>query len=204
MHASLADLLTLRDDEPIAAEVRSHVDGCDACRRRLDDLAATRDALKALPPLPPTDSLWERIERCAQQAPTRQRRRQRWMAVGVAATVLIAAGSAWLIAGGGKTAPTPRRVTIARAETPSVNTLRQRSTQLEAILRRLRTHDAMMSARTANTIANLEDSVAAVDYRLDQGAARGMTADEARRLWSRRVGLMRSLVTVRYVQAAGQ
>ncbi|HET7369723.1 MAG TPA: hypothetical protein VFL45_08975 [Gammaproteobacteria bacterium] len=203
MHPSITDLLKIRDAEPVAADVRVHVDSCDHCANQLRELAAVRERLRALPPAPAPDGVWERIEAAA-AVPERRAPRRGWLALGTAAAMLLAAGGAWMATIGGVTtvpADRPALTETASTSAPSLAALQRQSSQLEATLDALRGRDAMMSARAAGTIANLEDGVASIDYRLNQAAARGMAPAQARQLWSQRVDLMRSLVTVRYVQA---
>ncbi|HET7370835.1 MAG TPA: hypothetical protein VFK45_08360 [Gammaproteobacteria bacterium] len=204
MHASVSDLLKIRDAEPVAATVRVHVDSCDYCAGHLRELAAVRDGLRALPPAPAPDGVWERIEAVAAAPQKRVSRRRGWLALGTAAALLLAAGGAWHGVTGGVTATPAGKPPITEAANhrgPSLAMLQHQSSQLEATLHALRRRDAMMSARAAGTIANLEDGVAAIDYRLNQAAARGVAPAQARQLWTQRVDLMRSLVTVRYAQA---
>ncbi len=59
-------LSAYQDDALPSAEratVRAHLDGCDRCRGRLDDLRATSRLLAALPELAPTRSLRPRLQR---------------------------------------------------------------------------------------------------------------------------------------------
>ncbi|HET7307323.1 MAG TPA: hypothetical protein VFK24_05875 [Gammaproteobacteria bacterium] len=209
MHATITELLSLRDGEPVAVDVRGHVECCEACREQLEHLRAVRAELQALPPVPPQRDRWAEIAAAADAAPNPHKpvRRHLW-AAGVAAAAAVAVGAAWLTMSGPQPLPTAQETQIATAapRTPPADivALQRQSSRLEMTLRALRRRDAMMSARAANTIANLEDGVAAIDYRLNQGTIQGMQPAEAKRLWRRRVGLMRSLVTVRYLQASGE
>lgn len=209
MHASIADLLKLRDGEPVAAEVRAHVDGCAGCAGRLQWFVDTLEHMRALPPQQPPADVWARIEAEAydgRPAPVDLGRRpRRWRVAGIAAALLATVGAtAWMTLNGraDRMPVAPPIATAPAAEPVTLMKLQRESSRLEAALRNLRRHDAMMTARTANTIATLEDGIALIDYRLNQGSAHGLAPREAKRLWRQRVGLMRSLVTVRYVQAS--
>ncbi|HET8552152.1 MAG TPA: hypothetical protein VFM97_06735 [Gammaproteobacteria bacterium] len=210
MHATIAELLSLRDGEPVAVDVSAHVEGCEGCREQLEHLRVVRTGLQALPPVPPPSDRWAEIAAAAYAAsPNRHKpaRRHLW-AAGLAAAMAIAVGAAWLTMSGSHSLPVTPEMQVATAapHTPPADivALQRQSSQLEMTLRKLRSRDAILSARAANTIANLEDGVAAIDYRLNQGAIQGMPPAQAERLWRQRVGLMRSLVTVRYVQASAR
>jgi hypothetical protein len=58
----------------------------------------------------------------------------------------------------------------------------------------------MMRASTAATISNLEDRIAAIDYRLNHPGIR-MSPGQKQLYWRERVRLMDSLVKLRYAQA---
>ncbi|HET7569774.1 MAG TPA: hypothetical protein VFK96_04215 [Gammaproteobacteria bacterium] len=210
MHATIAELLSLRDGEPVAVDVRGHVECCEPCLEQLEHLRAVRAGLQALPLVPPASDRWAGIAAAADAVSPNRHKPARWhlWAPGLAAAMAIAVGAAWLTMSGSQSLPTAQQTQIATAapSTPpaDIAALRRQSSQLEMTLRALRRRDAMMSVRAANTIANLEDGVAAIDYRLNQGALQGMSPAQAERLWRQRVGLMRSLVTVRYVQASAR
>lgn len=208
MHASIADLLKLRDGEPVTAEIRAHVDGCAGCTARLEWFMNTLEHLRALPPRQPPADVWARVEAAAyaDRPASVERRPRRWRLAGIAAALVAGiATTAWLTLNNGRVERTPAAPPVAAApaaEPVTLTKLQRESSRLEAVLRNLRRHDAMMTARTANTIATLEDGIALIDYRLNRGSAHGLAPREAQRLWRQRVGLMRSLVTVRYVQAS--
>lgn len=204
MHASIADLLKLRDGEPLAAELRVHIDGCADCAARLAELNRARIALRELPLREPPPGLWPRIEAAACEAPE-TRARRRWPLAGIAAVLIAGTGAAlWFaISGGAGEIPAPPQQVATTLQAPAqLAALKQESSQLEAALRALRHRDTVMTARTANTIATLQDGIALIDYRLNQSAAQGVAPMDAQRLWQQRVNLMRSLVAVRYVQAS--
>lgn len=75
-----------------------------------------------------------------------------------------------------------------------------RSQQLEHDLRAIPYQPRMMRASTAATISNLEDRIAAIDYRLNHPAIR-MSPAEEQLYWRERVRLMDSLVKLRVAQA---
>ena len=48
MHASIEQLIALRDEEPVAAEVQQHVRGCSQCAAALNGLLAARERVQSL------------------------------------------------------------------------------------------------------------------------------------------------------------
>ena len=59
----------------------------------------------------------------------------------------------------------------------------------------------VVRAGTDNTIASLENSLALVNYTLNQPDTE-LTSGEAKELWQYKVNLMDSLVNVRYTEAS--
>src|SRR5215469_3156858 len=90
MHASLEQLISLRDEEPVAFEVQQHVRGCEYCAQVLNELAAVREGLASLPdPLPPADT-WGRITAPRQAGAGLKRRWLPAAGVGLVASVAAA------------------------------------------------------------------------------------------------------------------
>jgi hypothetical protein len=77
----------------------------------------------------------------------------------------------------------------------------QQSERLERLLAEMPDQRPIMTARTAGTIAGLEDRIAFIDEQLSYGAARGLDPPQQQALWGTRVDLMNALVHVRYAQA---
>ena len=61
MHPSTEDLLSVRDGEPVDAEVRAAIAGDVAQSREVERLRSARHALRGLPEVAPPDGVWERI-----------------------------------------------------------------------------------------------------------------------------------------------
>jgi len=90
---------------------------------------------------------------------------------------------------------------VANNNLPSnLNVLQAQSQQIERDLRALPGQPRLMRASTAATIVELEDRIAAIDYRLNHPAAR-LTRVEAEIYWRERVRLMNSLLNLRRAQA---
>jgi len=203
MHASLEQLIGLRDEEPVAAEVQQHVRGCSRCAQALNELVAMREDLAALTDPLPSPGAWNGIM-AATAAPKRSSVR-RWLpAAGVSLAASVAA--AVFLVGAHLAAPVAG--TVAPGTTPltavaSVGQLKAESQYLEhAVLNINDSVDSMpVSADTASTVAALEDRIALVDYAINNTPA-GSDARLAE-LWKQRVDLLQSLAAVRYAQVAG-
>lgn len=204
MHASLEQLISLRDEEPVTVEVQQHVRGCGQCAQALNGLMAARERLLAVPdPLPPADA-WSRI---ALAADLDARRRRRWLpAAGVALAASIAAA---VLVVNMQFTPAPANSSSATASVspngnPDLGQLMAQSQYLERAVLRMDNHaDTMaVSAGTASTIAALEDRIALVDYELSNTAGKKGSEQRVTELWKQRVDLLQSLAAVRYAQVA--
>jgi len=213
MHASIEELLSLRDGEAGAEHAAAHVTGCTQCRTELDQLRHVRTALAALPLQEPAPAAWTEIMQRAAAAPPRSRALQLATGVAVAASLALVAmlvmrmkepastAPATTIAGAAPTTTAaPAGTATAPATTDDTEALIQRSHRLEAVLAAVRDEPEVMNVRTATTIATLEDHIAFVDYRLSMDAENPLPPEQSRRLWQQRVDLMDSLVNVRYAQ----
>lgn len=158
--------------------------------------------------IPPRE-VWQRIETQARAEGLFRRQageRAKWLAgAGIAAAVVLAVLNVPLgPAGDSEVAefPTTPPVSVATASaTPaSLQTLMVQSQQIERDLRALPGQPSLMRAGTAATIAELEDRIAAIDYRLSDPALR-MSPVQAEIYWRERVRLMNSLLNLRRAQA---
>lgn len=173
--------------------------------------------LRSLPLLEPPADGWRRV--AAHQA--RQARR-RWAGLAIAASAVFAAVTGWLILGspeGAEPAVTvqpfiveaPVRDRAAPRIDTEVLALRRRSQDMERLLGNLPPRGRLARADTVGVIAELEDQIAAVDYRLNRagqaapgfavGPAARSGADEVPDLWRRRVVFMDQLVRARYAES---
>ena len=82
-----------------------------------------------------------------------------------------------------------------------MDALIDRSRRLGMLLQSLPGRPEVVRAGTDNTIASLENSLAMVNYTLNQPDT-ALTSGEARELWRSKVNLMDSLVKVRYTEAS--
>ncbi len=208
MHASLEQLIGLRDEEPVAVEVQQHVRGCSRCAKALNGLLAAREALTAVPdPLPPADA-WSRIVLAADLS---ARRRRRWLpAAGVGLVASITA-AVFLVNLHLTPAPASGNATAAATNlspngNADVTQLMAQSRYLERAVLKLDGHaDSMaVSAGTASTIAALEDRIALVDYEINDASGKQGAGQRVTELWKQRVDLLQSLAAVRYAQVANE
>jgi hypothetical protein len=210
MHASTEDLLKVRDGEPMDALT------AELCAKpehmlEVERLHRMRDALRALPDLPPPAGVWERVAASEDALPSGGRPRLR-AAAGVGIAAAVAAGALFLVTGPRETADPPLHVDTTPAPTvqvqqtaplvqPSYASLVQESERLDRMLRTISYQRPVMSASTAGTIVGLEDRIAFIDEQLTYGAARGLGPPQRQALWGERVELMNALVYVRLAQA---
>lgn len=209
MHASLEQLLEVRDGGETTPDVADHVADCGECARELDRLRRLRARMQALPAFtPPSANRWSAIcDRGTRNEPTPG---LRWLgAIGLmslAASLAIVAVfvRAPAPAVPGTAAGFDPILTLAAAgdasgTPPETLELVARSRLLETTLRALTARPEVVNAGTESTIEMLEGHVALVDYQLSVAATQ-LSDEEAHRLWERRVELMDSLLNVRYAQ----
>lgn len=171
-----------------------------------------RQELAELPETMPPRAVWERIEAQARAeglfAGAWRREPVRWLAgAGIAAAVVLAVlrfPDDGLDSEGPESFPTVPSIEEQSANRASgnlqaVNALMVQSQQLERHLRSLPGQPSVMRASTAATISELEDRIAAIDYRLNEPAP--LSPQDAEIYWRERVRLMDSLVRLRYAQA---
>jgi hypothetical protein len=170
---------------------------------------AERDVLKmkleALEDTVPPREVWKRIEAQAKAEglfKSRIAAGTKWFAgTGIAAAVVLAVLNVPLInqvaEEGPDISPTPA-VATANTSPNNLSALMVQSRQIERDLRALPGQPSLMRAGTAATIAQLEDRIAAIDYRLNYTR---MTPVDAEIYWRERVRLMNSLLNLRRAQA---
>ena len=173
---------------------------------------AERDVLKMkleeLEDTVPPREVWKRIEAQAKAEGlfgNRFAAGTKWFAgSGIAAAVVLAVLNVPLttqIADQGQPniSDTPPVETAAASAQPNnLSALMVQSQQIERDLRALPGQPSLVRAGTAATIAQLEDRIAAIDYRLNYTR---MTPIEAEIYWRERVRLMNSLLNLRRAQA---
>lgn len=180
------------------------------CGLGVEERATLHARLRSLPDTPPPRAVWQRIESQARAegllahspAP-----RLRWVAgAGLAASVVLA----FLIGprpGSDEDRTFPTVPAYSEQQRPvnltTLNALMVESQALEQDLRTLPGQPELVRAGTAATIAGLEEQIAAIDFRLNDGAI-GMTHEQMELYWRERVRLMNLLVQLRSAQAQRQ
>jgi hypothetical protein len=207
MHARIDELLSLRDGEPVSADVLRHAAACAACGAELRRLQSLREQMQALPMLDAPASAWQRISAAATGERPRvvHARRQFAAAAAVVATlsVLVAVavrddGSGGAMDRGVPVLSATRE--IAEVEAPKdVAALVALSQRLDDLLQILPPRPSVERVSTTATVEGLEARVQLVDLQLSSDG--GLDRDQARQLWRERVDLMDSLVKVRYAEA---
>ena len=211
MHAHTEQLLSLRDGEPIDAQVARHVADCPSCLRELDRLKQLQGRLRSLPVRQAPAAAWKNIQASAQRQPEGS---SQWRLAPVAAAAgLVALVSlvALRFVDGGQSYETPVAKLVEEpertvAETPplSAATLEQlveQSRQLEYVLRNLPDPPRVERVALAATTDIIEQRIQWLDFQLSFEPEAQLSQEQTRRLWHERVNLMDSLVKVRYAQA---
>jgi hypothetical protein len=205
MHARVEHLLSLRDGEPVDAEVRAHVHGCARCSSALAELTELGTRLRAMPAAAPGGRGWDGVrERRAWRQRTDAARVRLSRGAAVASIAVIAAVVAWRVAEPpGRHAHETRDRIVAPLTAEEavaldrVVQLRSQSAALEDALAVIGARPAVQRAGTALPIDTVEAQVQWIDHRI---SASGGDALEAERLWRERVEAMNTLVRLRYVE----
>lgn len=201
MHARLDELLSLRDGAPVDARVRAHVHGCAECAAELTRTDSLRQSLRALPPLPDAAADgWMEVRARLAAVRTGRSPRARIAPYAAAASWVALALFAALRWNDAPSPAEPRHAPLIVLDTGSLDQLRSRSQELEALLAALPERPAVARAGTSLPIETLEAQVQWLDHQLSLAGAAGQ-APEAERLWRDRVEAMNSLLQLRYVEA---
>lgn len=156
----------------------------------------------------PPRQVWQRIEAQARAERLFQGRyfeSAKWLSgAGIAAAVVLVVLNVPVtpvIDSSPQTFATEPPLTIAEAGAPTnLRTLMVQSQQIERDLRALPGQPRMVRASMAATIVQIEDRIAAIDYRLNHPASR-LDPIDAEIYWRERVRLMNSLLDLRRAQA---
>jgi hypothetical protein len=202
MHARIEHLLSLRDGEPVAAEVSEHVRLCPICSGELQRLSSLRTEMQALPQFEPPDMAWDRIR---QTIPGRNHGlRLRKVGLAAAAAAVVTLTVTTLVAGhfDRRSGATTELATVEAPQVvPHVDELVAQSQQLEELLQKLPDRPRIERVSTAATIDTIEQRIQWLDFQLSNAPEADLTEAQARQLWRERVELMDSLVKVRYAEA---
>lgn len=198
MHAGTKELIDLRDGAPVAARVIRHSAECERCSTAVTHLAQMQLQLRQLAGFQPPQRAWLAIEQRLQQP---QPMPARAVGAGLAATLIGAALLSMLLWSSGQWR-TPQ--SAGSGEAPAVDTvplLVARSQQIEALLRGL-PRPAVERAATSAAIDELQTRIQVLDVQLSSAQEAGLDRTEAQQLWTTRVQLLNSLLSVRYAEQA--
>lgn len=215
MHARIDELLSLRDGDPVAANIATHVENCPACALELARLQQTRQRLQSLAGFDPPALAWERIGASGQARPAQSRRRVAMTAAAAVSLLAVVIGVATR-----DEAPSSADVPLAAREVTHeasmtaapldplplnhlpLNHLVEQSRELDAILQHLPQRPSVERVAMAGTIDTLEQRIQWLDMQLSYAPDAGLNDAQAYRLWRERVDLMDSLVKVRYAESS--
>ena len=203
MHARIDQLLSLRDGEPVDADVRAHVQHCATCLAEATALVDARSRLQTLPSFDPPAIAFDGI--ASRGAQSRHRRPALAWAAAVSAAVIAIA--AFIVVRDAthppQTVALPKTTTVVpQASDPEMQRLIAQSRELDELLHYLPDRPQVQRASLGATVDSIEERIQMLDLQLAYGSDAGLDDQQARRLWSERVELMDSLVKVRYAESA--
>lgn len=200
MHADFKELVSLRDGEPIGADVGQHVSRCAHCRLELSRLTALKNELRQLPGLEPPSRSWSAIREELARSPTRSRRGG-WMPLSAACVLVFGVALTLSLAMHRDREAMVADGTNAKHGDDVIGPLVTRSQQLEGILQNLPRRPTVERVATSATIDDLQTRIQLLDLQLSTVATTDQDYDRTQRLWNARVQLLSSLVSVRYAEA---
>ncbi len=208
MHPSFDQLLSLRESDAPEDHVAVHVRNCAECRATIESARGIAARLRELPMrvTPPDRWLAIRTAFLAQAAARSSRRVRRpgWLLPAASAAIVLCAVLLTVSSHGPQQESTVRRLVasdVPNVAAPPQQLLVAESQRLEAMLATLPADTRVTRAGTAWTVANLEDRIRWVDYRLSLASEAGINPRQEDLLWRERVELLNSLVAVRYADA---
>ncbi len=203
MHAAIHQLLSLRDGEPVDAQIARHVELCPRCSGELARLGRTQQRLQSLPALDPPVQAWQQIAARMHAPEVPRRSRVAWAMV---VAVVVAVVSGLVI----REFSSPiEEMPAVRLQAPSgpvaspeipIDQLVAQSQELDQILQYLPERSVVERVALAATIDTIEARVQWLDQQLSYAQDTGLDDTQATALWRERVDLMDSLVKVRYAQ----
>jgi len=205
MHARIEHLLSLRDGEPVAAEVAEHVRQCPMCSSELQRLSAIRAEMQALPQLEPPAHAFERIRDAMPARRTLMPARKIGVVAAAAAVVTLTVIA--VLAGYNDrrnrdvSADVDASDQSEQSAIPALDELVAQSQHLEQLLQILPGRPRVERVSTAATIDTIQQRIQWLDFQLSYAPDGDLSEEQSRQLWRERVQLMDSLVKVRYAEA---
>ncbi len=198
MHASVTQLLSHRDREPLLVHTATHIDECGECRENVKLLAQVQERLRALPTFDPPAQAWSAIRSRAQvTAPARHS----W-SFATAALIGAIAVLPLLFLVHQENSRIRAKVAAKTQLDGTTDVLVSRSQLLEQTLQTLPDRPSVERAATSVAINALQERIQWLDSQLLYSTETGMDEVQRQSLWTERVQLLGSLVNVRYAEAA--
>ncbi len=163
------------------------------------DLNAWGERLGALPGYRPPAAGWRGV--LAAREGRESRRDARWPLALAAAALAAAAGLGFALQSAQQALTADDAAGLPPDALPAAD-MRAENERLESILAALPERNAMRGS-TAFTVAELEDRLALLDDRLSRVALEPNAPERSEALWRERVGVMHTLVQVRYADTIG-
>ena len=179
------------------------------CGLTVDERDSLLRELNELPDTMPPRIVWNRIREQAEAEgllrTTVAQRPSTWFGgLAIAATVVMAVILVPRLTPTPELSPSMTEPQLTAQEKPlgitALQALMVQSQQLESDLRALPDEPKVMRASTVANIADIENTIAAIDFQLNDSAVE-MTTEVRELFWRERVRLMKSLVQLRYAQA---
>jgi hypothetical protein len=179
------------------------------CGLTLDERDILLRGLDELPDTMPPRIVWNRIREQAEAEglirTTVAQRPSTWFGgFAIAATVVMAVILVPRLTLTPELSPSMTEPQLTTDEKPldvtALQALMVQSQQLESDLRALPDEPKVMRASTVASIADIENTIASIDFQLSDPAVQ-MTPEVRELFWRERVRLMKSLVQLRYAQA---
>jgi hypothetical protein len=205
MHATVHQLLSLRDGEPVDAGAARHVEHCTICAAELARLGRVRQRMQSLAPIEPPAQAWNQIAARIQVSESPRRSRMPW-AFAAAAAVAVVSGILFRQFNAPLEAVPAAHLEQENGQQPltvaSLDQLVAQSQELDQMLQYLPERPAVERVALAATIDTIEERVQWLDQQLSYAPDTGLNEAQATELWRERVDLMDSLVKVRYAEGA--
>jgi len=210
MHATIEQLICIRDSEPLDAGVAAHVQSCQPCLEHLEELRLRQQQLKELPQQQGSADNFAKIqERLTVSSSVRYR--YALTAAAVVAALLI---GVWVNVSRDlntveqivESGPMLIEQDVQDLQNGiSTQELIRRSQTLESVYSRLSQVAAdNPTGSTQQALDALENRLAVLDYGLNQRQLSAAEQQELNQLWRRRVDTLQSMVGVQQAELAMQ
>jgi hypothetical protein len=199
MHASIDQLLSIRDGEPVDAEISQHARSCASCCAELERLQQVTERLRSLEMPQPPALAWEQIRNRLEVSDSSRPRRIAFASAAALAAAVVLSGL-WLRYSGSESPQHFVASTQPVQPVVPIEHLLAQSRELDELLSYLPQRPAVERVAMAATIDTIEQRVQWLDQQLSYAPVAGLDDAQTYQLWRERVDLMDSLVKVRYAE----